>query len=169
MQAVTFPGMPTVMPRRRLASSLLSLGVLSCVRAPHVSYQPRVRDFTVTTVPLLTEEQRHLYPFLARDFAPGGVLAGKEVYAFSPSTFAVVAGDTIRFTLINPTDDPHTFVLPDSTIQLPSQQTVTATYVTSRPGTFPIRCDVPEHAPMMWGQLIVLSPVAAAQEPVGGH
>lgn len=143
----------------------------SCAGPPRRAYRPRVRDFTVTTVPLLVEEQRALYPFLARDFAPGGVLAGKEVYGFSPSTFAVVASDTVHFTLVNPTEDPHTFVLPDSSIHLPAQRTVTATYVASRPGIFPLRCDVPEHAPMMWGQLIVLAPaaVAAPREVTGGH
>lgn len=148
------------MLRSSIAVTMLSVLASGCARTPRVAYRPRVRDFTVTTVPLLVKEQRALYPFLARDFAPGGVLAGKEVYGFSPSTLAVVAGDTIHFTLVNPTDDPHTFVLPDTSIHLPAHQTVAATYVASRPGIFPIRCDVAEHAPMMWGQLIVLAPAA---------
>jgi plastocyanin len=37
-------------------------------------------------------------PFLKGDFAKGGVLEGKEVYAFSPSTITVIVGDTIHFT-----------------------------------------------------------------------
>ena len=49
----------------------------------------------VTTVPLLVHEQRKTFPFLAAAFAKGGVLDGKEVYAFSPSTITVVEGDTI--------------------------------------------------------------------------
>ena len=52
----------------------------------------------VTTVPLFTKELASTYPFLREDFAPGGVLEGKEIYAFVPSTLTVVEGDTVRFT-----------------------------------------------------------------------
>lgn len=129
--------------------------------APH-SYIPRVREITVTTVPLLVREQQKVFPFLAKDFGKGGVLEGKEVYAFSPSTVTVVEGDTIHFTLINPEDDDHSFVLPDLAVPLPPQRTTLATYVAKQAGIYPILCAVPKHLPMMSGQLIVLSGTSMA-------
>jgi plastocyanin len=126
------------------------------------SYVPRVREITVTTVPLLVKEQQTVFPFLAKDFAKGGVLAGKEVYAFSPSTVTVVEGDTIHFTLINPEDDDHSFVLPDLAVPLPPQTTTRITYIAKRPGIYSILCAVPTHLPMMSGQLIVLAGTSMA-------
>ena len=126
------------------------------------SYVPRVRKITVTTVPLLVREQQSVFPFLAKDFGKGGVLEGKEVYAFSPSTVTVVEGDTIHFTLINPEDDDHSFVLPDLLVPLPPQQTTRVTYVAKRAGIYPILCAVPKHLPMMSGQLIVLAGTSMA-------
>src|SRR6185437_7568793 len=73
-------------------------------------YTPVARTITITTVPLLVREQEHLLPFLKADFAKGGVLDGKEVYAFSPSSVTVIEGDTIHFVFINPEDDVHSFV-----------------------------------------------------------
>ena len=121
------------------------------------AYVPQVRAITITTVPLLVKEQQGLLPFLKQDFAAGGVLAGKEVYAFSPSSVTVVEGDTIHFTLINPEDDVHSFVLPDLAVSLPGQKTTTATYVARRAGIYPFVCAIQAHLPMMSGQLIVLS------------
>jgi plastocyanin len=132
------------------------------------SYVPRVRVVTITTVPLLVKEQQRVLPFLANDFAKGGVLEGKEVYAFSPSTVTVVEGDTIHFTLINPEDDVHSFVLPDLAVSMPGQKTVEATYVAKEAGVYPFVCAVQAHLPMMAGQLVVLAPEAvssAAAEP----
>lgn len=57
-------------------------------------------------------EQEHLLPFLEADFAKGGLLNGKEVYAFSPSSVTVIEGDTIHFVFINPEDDVHSFTFP---------------------------------------------------------
>jgi plastocyanin len=119
-------------------------------------YVPRARDITITTVPLLVKEQQKVLPFLADDFAKGGVLEGKEVYAFSPSTVTVIEGDTIHFTLINPEDDVHSFVLPDLAVQLPGMTTTTATYVAKRAGVFPFVCAIAAHLPMMSGELVVL-------------
>jgi plastocyanin len=136
---------------------------MSCVRPTDriaTRYTPRTRNITVTTVPLLVKEQQGVLPFLKEDFAKGGVLDGKEVYAFSPSTITVVEGDTIRLTLINPEDDNHSFVLPDFAVALPPQKTTEATYVARRAGIFPIVCAVQSHLPMMSGQLVVL-PAAA--------
>jgi len=79
----------------------------------------------------------------------------------------------VHFTLINPEDDEHAFLLPDCTgddvgsfvppdcgVDLPPQQVTHATYVARRAGIFPIFCKVTKHLPMMWGQLVVLSPSA---------
>ena len=123
-------------------------------------YAPQVREITVTTVPLLVRESQAVYPFLKSDFAKGGVLEGKEVYAFVPSTITVVQGDTVHFTLVNPEDDAHTFVLPDLVVALPGQRVVRQTYVARRAGVFPLVCNMPNHLPMMSGQLVVLAPPA---------
>ena len=136
-----------------------AFGAGACTRrdAPtHASYTPRVRELTVTTVPLLVKEEQKLFPFLGADFAKGGVLDGKEVYAFSPSTLTVVVGDTVHFTFINPEDDVHSFVLPDLAVSLAPQKITHATYVARRVGIFPFVCAVQAHLPMMSGQLVVL-------------
>jgi plastocyanin len=125
-------------------------------------YVPRTRTVTITTVPLMVKEQEKVLPFLAEAFGKGGVLEGKEVYAFEPSTVTVVEGDTIRFTLINPEDDVHSFVLPDLAVSLPGMTSTTATYVAKRPGIFPFVCAIQSHLPMMSGQLVVLSAAAMA-------
>lgn len=117
---------------------------------------PRAREIAITTVPLLVKEQQGVLPFLKGDFAKGGVLEGKEVYAFSPSTVTVMEGDTIHFTLINPEDDVHSFVLPDLAVPLPGQATTKATYVAKRAGIYPFVCAIQAHLPMMSGQLVVL-------------
>jgi plastocyanin len=139
----------------------------ACTRsAPtsRVTYTPRTRALTITTVPLLVREESKLFPFLKTAFAKGGVLEGKEVYAFSPSTVTVVEGDTIHFTLVNPEDDVHSFVLPDFAIPLPPGQVTEATYVAKRAGIFPIVCAVQSHLPMMSGQLVVLAAASMASD-----
>jgi len=141
---------------RNPAAAILVLTMVSCAPPPAPRYTPRTREITVTMVPLLVRESRTMYPFLDRAFGPGGVLAGKEVYAFSPSTMTVVEGDTIRFNFINPEDDLHSFVLPDFTVALPGNTTTAATYVAGHAGIFPIVCNIASHLPMMSGQLVVL-------------
>jgi uncharacterized cupredoxin-like copper-binding protein len=108
-------------------------------------------------VPLLVKELAKTYPFLERDFAPGAVLEGKEVYAFSPSTITAVSGDTLRLTFLNPEDDDHAFVLRDFFVKLPPQSRVDTMYVVKAPGIYEFSCSVPAHLPMMRGQLVVLS------------
>jgi len=149
--------------RVRRVRDLVIAGVFAsaaCARSAPVaqspSYTPRSRALTVTTVPLLVKEQRSVFPFLSAAFGKGGTLEGKEVYAFSPSTFTVVEGDTIHFTLINPEDDVHSFVLPDFAVSLPGNRTTEATYVAKHAGIFPIVCAIQSHLPMMSGQLVVL-------------
>jgi len=122
------------------------------------AYVPIVREITVTTVPLLVKEQQAVLPFLKKDFEKGGVLDGKEVYAFSPSTITVIEGDTIHFTFINPEDDLHSFVMRDLVVQLPPQTSTKATYVARHAGIFGFVCSVASHLPMMAGQLVVLAP-----------
>src|SRR5512146_1622839 len=139
---------------------LMTLGAACTRPAPtpsHASYTPHRRTVVVTTVPLLVKEQTKTFPFLSKDFAPGGVLAGKEVYAFSPSTITVVAGDTLALTLINPEDDDHSFVMSDFFVKLPPQGKIDTTYVARTPGVYDFSCSVPAHVPMMHGQLVVLA------------
>jgi plastocyanin/uncharacterized membrane protein YphA (DoxX/SURF4 family) len=142
--------------------ALLTGSLVGCARrgASAPAYVPRVRAVTVTTVPLLVKEARSVYPFLGPAFAKGGVLDGKEVYGFSPSTLTVVEGDTIQFTFVNPEDDVHSFVLPDFAVSLPGGQITHATYVARHAGVYPITCSIVTHQPMMSGQLVVLSPAA---------
>ena len=123
-------------------------------------YQPRTRDVVITSVPVLVKEQQRELPFLARDFAKGGVLDGKEVYAFQPSTVTVVRGDTLRFTFVNPEDDAHDFVLDSLRVPIPGQASVHATWVATEPGIHPFVCDIPSHAPFMSGEVVVLTPRA---------
>lgn len=146
---------PFALMRVRGALTILAvLAAAGCARPP--AYVPRARTITITTVPLLVRESQAVYPFLKPDFAPGGVLHGKEVYAFSPSTITVVQGDTLRLHFVNPEDDVHTFVLPGLSLALPGESVVDTTWVARRAGIFEFACDIPTHLPMMWGQLVVL-------------
>lgn len=135
------------------------LALVACSRAPAPSaarYQPRAREVTITTVPLVTKELATTYPFLRQDFAKGGVLEGKEVYAFMPSTVTVYAGDTLRLTLINPEDDLHSFVLPGYAVSMPGQSIQHGAWIAKEAGLFPFTCAVPAHLPMMHGEIVVL-------------
>jgi plastocyanin len=116
----------------------------------------RSREIVITTVPLLTKELATTYPFLKKDFAKSGVLDGKEVYEFMPSTITAYQGDTLRLTFINPEDDAHNFVLNDLAVSIPGQSVTHATYVARHSGIFDFVCAVPAHTPMMHGQLVVL-------------
>src|SRR2546426_12538960 len=92
----------SVLQHARRASSWAVFSLALAAAAPSAcrpsgqrAYLPRVRDLTITAVPLLTRELARVYPFLVRDFAAGGVLEGKEVYGFSPSTLVAYEGDTL--------------------------------------------------------------------------
>ncbi len=154
---------------RGVAAALLCMVVLGGCSAPppragHAPYAPRTRAITITTIPLLVKESQQQFPFLARDFAPGGVLEGKEVYAFAPSTITAVEGDTLRLTILNPEDDAHNFALPGLSVPLPGQTITHATYVAGRAGIYPFVCNMPNHLPMMSGQLVVLRAGAVGEE-----
>src|SRR5438105_2655988 len=69
------------------------------------------RNLVVTAVPLLVHEQAGFFDYLNHDFGKGGMLKDKEVWAFSPNTLTVYAGDTVHVTVVNPGDDPHTFTI----------------------------------------------------------
>ena len=128
----------------------------ACRGAPAAG-PPTTREYTITAVPLLTREMQRIYPFLAQDFAAGGVLEGKEVYAFEPSAITAYEGDTLHLTLVNPEDDEHSFVLPpDLSVKLPPQARVTATWVARRAGIFQYSCAIAAHLPFMYGTLTVL-------------
>lgn len=148
-------------------AAVLAAAFVGCTRERSQPERPRrvahTRDVTITTVPFITRELESTYGFIKPDLAPGGVLAGKEVYGFAPSAVTAVEGDTIRFTLVNPEDDPHTFVVEGASAALPPQTTVHLTYVARHPGIFDFRCVVPSHAPMMHGELVVLAASAVAE------
>jgi uncharacterized cupredoxin-like copper-binding protein len=93
------------------------------------------------------------------------VLDGREVYAFVPSTITAVAGDTLRLSLLNPEDDAHTFILPGLVLSLPRQSRMDTSYVTHTPGIYPFVCNLPAHAPMMRGELVVLPAEPASDAP----
>ena len=173
--AVVLPILPWVGTRAMIRALLLLVAAAGCARTDndrsdsvtsgrraHTAHPPTTREIVITTVPLLVREETTVLPFLKEDFAKGGVLDGKEVYGFSPSTITVVEGDTINFTFFNPEDDEHSFVLPDLDVPLPPQRRTTATYVAKRAGVFPFVCSIPKHAPMMHGQLVVLAKTAVA-------
>jgi plastocyanin len=147
----------SVLPRLSFLAALAVAGVGCSRDVPVTHYQPRTRELTVTAVPLLTKELQTTYPFLTQDFGRGGVLEGKEVYTFVPSSLTVVQGDTIHFTLINPEDDAHSFVLPGLAVTLRPQSKVLADYIARNAGVFEYVCDIPAHLPMMYGQLVVLA------------
>jgi len=140
---------------------LAAVALAACAsREPPPAYTPHARYVTVTTVALMVKEQAQLLSFLKKDFAAGGVLDGKEVYGFDPSTITVVAGDTIHFHFVNPEDDDHNFVVQNLFVKLPGQTIVDTTYVARTPGIYAFTCAIPAHLPMMHGQLVVLNPVA---------
>ncbi|HTS90104.1 MAG TPA: cupredoxin domain-containing protein [Gemmatimonadales bacterium] len=149
---------------RTIMPLVVGLAALECRGAPaRATYHPVHREITITTLPLLTKEMAKIYPFLTREFAHGGLLDGKEIYAFEPSTVTVVEGDTIDFQFINPEDDLHSFVLaPDLSVTLPGLKATSARFVARRAGIYPFTCSIPAHLPSMWGQLVVLSPEAVA-------
>ena len=128
------------------------------------TYTPQTRTFTMVTVPLLVKESAATFGFLKKDFAPGGVLADKEVYAFSPDHLTVYQGDTVKITIVNPEDDPHTFTLPDFNVNvaLAPQAVTNVSFVASKVGVFTFYCAVTTHMPFMNGQLTVLPDSSAA-------
>jgi hypothetical protein len=136
--------------------------LVACGGLPQASsvppYTPQTRTLTIVTVPLLVKESTGTFPFLTKDFAKGGVLYGKEMYAFSPDHLTAYQGDTLDITIVNPEDDPHSFVLPDFNVNvlLPPQAVTKVHFVANKVGIFTFLCGVASHLPFMTGQLTVL-------------
>jgi plastocyanin len=109
-------------------------------------------------VPLLVQEMQGTLPFLSQEFASGGLLDGKEVFAFYPSTLVVYQGETIQIALTNASADDHTFTAPDLdvNVSIKEQSSATTSFVASKPGVFTFVCSVPEHTPYMRGEILVL-------------
>jgi plastocyanin len=133
---------------------------------PTVStYTPQTKNFVVTTVPLLVHEQTSTYDYLSKDFSKKGILDGKEVWGFSPSSLTVYQGDRVNLTLVDPSGDPHTFSVPEIgfTLNVGAQAVAKGSFVAKKVGVFPFSCMVAEHNPYMWGQLVVLPDSVAPQ------
>ena len=129
------------------------------------TYKPQTRNFTVVALPALVHEMQGTLDYLQSDFAPGGLLDGKEVYEFAPSTLVVYQGDTVDLTLVNPADDPHTFTIGDLNVnaEMPGQSSTPLSFVAGKAGIYTFLCAESEHAPYMWGQLVVLPDSQAPQ------
>jgi len=121
-------------------------------------YVPQTRSSVVTIVPLLVQEMQNTLPFLQQEFATGGLLDGKEVFAFYPSTLTVYQGDMVQIALTNASADDHTFTVPDLAVNvsITEQSSATASFAATKPGVFTFVCSVPEHTPYMRGEIVVL-------------
>lgn len=121
-------------------------------------YAPQQRAFTVSVVPLAVHEEQDTLDYLKADFAKGGVLDGKEVYGMSPSSLTVYEGDTVTIHWVNPADDEHPIVISGglASFTLKGQSTIDVKLTAAKPGLYTIQCVLPEHAPFMNGQLVVL-------------
>jgi heme/copper-type cytochrome/quinol oxidase subunit 2 len=128
-------------------------------------YTPQTRSFVMTIVPYWVHEVTGTYDYLAPEFGKKGLLAGKEVWGFSPSTIAVYQGDTVNIDLYNPSSDPHTWSIPELGVNAPigAPAKTTVSFVASKVGTFTFNCEVGEHFPFMSGELLVLPASAAPQ------
>jgi plastocyanin len=135
---------------------LVACGGQSSASTSH--YTPHTRAFTLVTVPLLVKESTATFDFLSKDFAKGGVLAGKEVYAFSPDHLTVYQGDTVNLTIVNPENDAHTFTVTDFQVNLalPPQAVTKGSFVATNVGSFTFFCAIASHMPFMNGELTVL-------------
>lgn len=152
-------------------SSLVIAMLLAVVAIPALrpspaapaGYTPQTRTFTVTTVPLLVHELQGVEPYLKKDFAKGGLLQDKEVFAFVPGTLVVYQGDTVRLNLINPADDDHIIAIPGlaGSVTLKGLSKTTVTFPARQAGLYAIQCLTEEHLPFMHGQIVVLSAPAA--------
>ncbi len=161
--ALLILGLTWVSPLARRVHTTQVTSVVGNVAAVS-TYTPTTKDFIVTTVPMLVHEQTNTFGYLNRDFK-GGVLQGKEVWAFNPSSLTVYQGDTVNINVVNPSGDAHSFTLADLGFNLSvnSQAKASGSFVAGKVGVFKFSCEIPEHMPFMWGQLIVLPDSSAAQ------
>jgi uncharacterized cupredoxin-like copper-binding protein len=129
-------------------------------------YAGQTRNLTVTAVPLAVHEMQGTLGYLKDDFAPGGVLDGKEVYGFYPSTITVYKGDTVNLSLVNPADDDHTFTVSGMGVNtlMKGKSVAKVSFTAKQAGIFTFYCNMAEHVPYMWGQIVVLPDSAATGE-----
>jgi plastocyanin len=129
------------------------------------NYTPQTRSFVMTIVPYWVHEETGVFDYLKGDFSKKGILNGKEVWGFNPSSLTVYQGDTVDITLYNPSSDPHTWTLDGMDVNVPidAQATANIHFTASKVGIFQFNCEVGEHFPFMTGQLTVLPASAAPQ------
>src|SRR5438093_620529 len=84
--ALVFDGATRRVTNAFAAERTTQAASVSTATATSSTYKPVTRTFIVTTVPLLVHEQTGQFDYLGQDFAKGGLLDGKEVWGFSPST-----------------------------------------------------------------------------------
>lgn len=146
-----------------LAASLAAFGSARAASpATPVAYQPQKRTLVISMVPVLTHEFSSFLPYLAADFAKGGMLAGKEIFAFLPAHVSAYAGDSVDFQIYNPADDAHTLTVIElqQSVDALGHHTATLSLQNLKQGIYTLACLEPEHEPFMWGQLTVLPPPA---------
>jgi heme/copper-type cytochrome/quinol oxidase subunit 2 len=121
-------------------------------------YTPQARHFVMTIVPSWVHEVTSAYDYLGAEFGKKGLLAGKEVWGFSPSSITVYQGDTVDIELYNPSSDPHTWTITELGVNVPAGGAAKATvhFVADTVGIFEFNCEIGEHFPFMTGQLTVL-------------
>ncbi len=145
-----------------IAVALYAKGALTtapAAAAPAANhYVPRQVSMTVTIVPQWVHEETGTFDYLGAEFSKKALLAGKEVWGFSPNTITAYQGDTLDITLYNPSSDPHTFTVTGLPVNqgIAGTASTRITFTASKVGIFPFACDVAEHDPFMWGQIVVL-------------
>ena len=87
------------------------------------------------------------------------------MWAFSPSTLTVYAGDTVHVTVVNPGGDLHTFTISavGFSIKVPPLTERQGSFVVPNVGLYKFFCAIPEHTRYMWGNLVVLPDSDAPQ------
>jgi cupredoxin-like protein len=142
------------LPTRASGTPPMSMAAVT----PTASPGGQGRHLIVSMVPVLTHEFQTFLPYLKGAFATGGMLDGKELFAFLPAHVAAYAGESLTFDIYNPADDPHTmtFLSLDKTIDVPGHDKATLALGPLAAGIYDFACLEEEHVPFMWGQLTVL-------------
>jgi plastocyanin len=140
-----------------VAAGLFSLTLPSTIGHSQVatSYAAQTRNFTLVTVPTLTNEQAKQIT----SYAPVVQKFG-EVYTFFPDVLVVYQGDTVNLTIRNlQPDDPHTFTIDapyNVNVNLDPQSEQKVSFKATDVGTFEFYCAITNHLPYMYGELVVL-------------
>jgi len=140
-----------------VAAGLLSLTLPNAIGHSQTasSYTPQTRNFTLVTVPTLTNEQAEQI----KSYAPVVQKFG-EVYTFFPDVLVVYQGDTVNLTIRNlQPDDPHTFTIDapyNVNVNIDPQGEQKVSFKATDLGTFEFYCAITGHLPYMYGELVVL-------------